>query len=77
MRKLVYTMFISNNRPSFQLWLNENLVKHQKVSTYYENDYLESFLLLFMCLLTAKFVKNSHIWARIYFIFLNNALKQR
>ena len=31
-------MFISNNRPSFHLWLNENLVKHQKVSKYYEND---------------------------------------
>ena len=29
-----------------------------------------------MRLLTAKFVKNSDIWTRIYFIFLNNALKQ-
>ena len=31
-------MFISNNRPSFHLWGKENLVKHQKVSKYYEND---------------------------------------
>ena len=27
-------MFISNNRPSFHLWWNENLVKHRKVSKY-------------------------------------------
>ena len=31
-------MFISNNRPSFYLWGKENLVKHQKVSKYYENN---------------------------------------
>ena len=36
-RKLVYTMFISNNRVSFHLWWKENLVKIQKVSKY-END---------------------------------------
>ena len=29
-----------------------------------------------MTLLRAKFVKNSVIWARIYFIFLKNALQQ-
>ena len=29
-----------------------------------------------MSLVTAKFVKNIHIWARIYFIFVNNVLKQ-
>ena len=43
MRQLVYTMFISNNHfissnPSFHLWWMENLVKHQKVSKYYETD---------------------------------------
>ena len=31
-------MFISNNRASFYLWWKENLVIHQKVSKYYEND---------------------------------------
>ena len=31
-------MFISNNRPSFHLWWKEKLVKHQKVSKYYETD---------------------------------------
>ena len=36
MWQLVYTIFISNNRPLFQLWRKENLVKHQKVSNYYE-----------------------------------------
>ena len=29
-------MFISNNRPSFHLRWTKNLVKHQKVSIYYE-----------------------------------------
>ena len=38
MRQLVYTLFISNNHPSFHLWWKENLVKHQKVSKYYETD---------------------------------------
>ena len=38
MRQLVYAIFISNNHPSFPLWWNENLVKHQKVSKYYETD---------------------------------------
>ena len=41
--------------------VKERLVKHQKVSKYYENDYLKNFLLLFMSLLTAAIVKNSHI----------------
>ena len=31
-------MFITNNRASLHLRWNENLVKHQKVSKYYEND---------------------------------------
>ena len=30
-------MLISNNRASFHLWWKKNLVKHQKVSEYYEN----------------------------------------
>ena len=30
--------FITNNQSSFQLRWKENLVKHQKVSEYYEND---------------------------------------
>ena len=31
-------MFISNNCLSFHLWWMENLLKHQKVSKYYETD---------------------------------------
>ena len=31
-------MFITNNQPLFQLWWKENLVKHQKVSKYYDHD---------------------------------------
>ena len=36
MKQLVYKVFLSNNRASFHLWLKKNLVKHQKVSKYYE-----------------------------------------
>ena len=35
-KQLAYTMFITNNRALFQLGWKENLVKHQKVSKYYE-----------------------------------------
>ena len=37
-RQLVYATFISNNRALLHLGWKENLVKHQKVSKYYEND---------------------------------------
>ena len=42
---------------------------HQKVSKYHEHDLLQNFILLFMSLVTALIVKNSHILAGIYFIF--------
>ena len=48
----------------------ENLLKPQKVSKYYEHDFLRKFLLLFMSLLTALIVKSSHILAAISFKFL-------
>ena len=76
MRQLVYTILISNNCSSLHLWWTENLVKPQQVSKYDEKDCLQIFLLLFMSLLPTKFVKNSHIWVKIYFIFLKNVLKQ-
>ena len=76
MRQLVYTILISNNRPSFHLWWKQNLGKLQQVSNYFEKDCLQIFLLLFLFLLPTKFVKNSHIWGKIYFIFLKNVLKQ-
>ena len=41
-----------------------------------KNDYLQNFLLLFISLLVAIFVKKSHIEDRIYFIFLKNVLRQ-
>ena len=31
-------MYISNNHASLHFWCKENLVKHQKVSKYYETD---------------------------------------
>ena len=69
-------MFISNNRTSFHLWWKKNFVKHRKFSKCYETYCLEYFLLLFMFLLTAKLVKESHIYSRILCIFLQNILKQ-
>ena len=69
-------MFISNNLPSFHLRWKKNLVKYWKVSKDAETDCLQNFLFLFMFLLTAKFVKNSHIQSRTFFIFLKNVLKQ-
>ena len=39
------------------------------------DKYSQNFLLLLIYLLTDKFVKYSHIWARIYFIFLKDNLK--
>ena len=76
MKQLVYTMFISNNRPSFHLWWKKNLVKHWKVSKYYETNCLQNFLLLFMFLLTTKFVKNSDVPATILFLFIKIVLNQ-
>ena len=60
----------SNNYASFHLRWKENLVKYQKASKYYDYDCLRNLLLLFVSLLTATIVKNSYIFARIYFIFL-------
>ena len=68
-RQLTYTIFITNNRVSFHLWWNENLVKHRKVSKYYNHDCLQNSPLLFMSLWTAQVVKSSQILAGIYFIF--------
>ena len=55
---------------------NNNAVKHQKVPLYYFHDCLKNFILLFMSLLTAQVVRNSHVEAKIYFIFSRNILKQ-
>ena len=68
---------MNNNRPSFHLWRRENLVKHKKVSKYYEKDSLQNFLSLFMSLLTAKFVRNGHTYARIYFFFSKKCRKTK
>ena len=51
-------MFITNNHASFNL---------KKRSKYYVHDYLQNFILLFMFLLTAPIVKNSHFgWNLLY-----------
>ena len=69
-------MFISNNPTFFHLWWIQKLVKDGKVSKYYQTDCLQNFSLLLMILLTAKLVQNNHNYARIFFIFLKNVLKQ-
>ena len=73
MIQLIYTIFISNKRTPFPFWWQENLVKHQYVSKNYETDFLQTFLLCFMFLLTAELVKNSHI--KVLFIFLKTRPK--
>ena len=45
MRQLAYAMFITNNHNEFHLWWKENLVKHQKVSKYYDQDCSKTFIL--------------------------------
>ena len=69
MGQLVYTIFISNNRTSFHLWLNENLVKHRHVPRYYGSDYVQNFLLFFVFLLTAKLVKDRQIYIKLSLSF--------
>ena len=59
-RQLIHTMCISNNCQSFILWWKKNLIKDQRVSIYYENYCLQNFLLYFISLSTAKFVKKKH-----------------
>ena len=75
MRQLIYTMFISNNRILLHLRRKENLIKHQKVSKYYENICLQNFLFLCMSLLKALIVKNNHIETKTYFFFLKKLRK--
>ena len=43
-RQLVYTIFITNNYNSFHLWWKENLVKHQIVWKYYDQDCCKNLL---------------------------------
>ena len=68
--------FITNNHTLFHLWWDESLLNHQKVSKYDKRDCLQKIILLLMSLLTALIVKNSHILAGLYFIFLKNVLYQ-
>ena len=69
-------MFVSNKRPSFHMCSKKNLVKHRKVSKYYETGCLQIFLLTFLLVLTTNFVKKGHIQARILFMFLKGVLNQ-
>ena len=37
-------MFTTNNHGLFHMWCKENLMKHQKVSNYYDSNYSSAFL---------------------------------
>ena len=75
-RRVAYTMLLSNNCASFHFCRKRNLAKHKKVLKYSKNVCLKRFLFLVISFVTAKFVKNKHFQARIYFVFLKNVLKQ-
>ena len=74
--QLVYPMFISKNYPFFSLMAKAKFCKITKSLKILSNWFSSKFYFLFMFLLTTIFVKNSHILARIFFIFLKNVLKQ-
>ena len=67
-------MVKADNLPSFHLWWRENLVKYRKVLIYYQTDYLQNIVLLFLFLLVTNFVKNSHISDKIFYIFQRTVL---
>ena len=51
-------------------------MKPRKVLKYYQADYLQNIVLLFMFLLTTNFVEKSHILAKIFYIFLQTVHNQ-
>ena len=67
-------MIFNKNRVSFHLLWKENLVKHQKVSKYY--DHLQNFLLLFRSLLTAQIAKTVIFWVEFTLFFSKDVLDQ-
>ena len=66
--------FIINNQASFYFVVKVKFAQPSKVSKYHEHDYLQNLFLIILFLLGALIVKNSHILAAIYDIFLKNVL---
>ena len=64
-----YTMFISSNHASFHLWWKKNLLKHQKVSKYYESgcSYIANQLLI--TTFRIKSLSKLDDWMRILYRF--------
>ena len=55
-------MFISNNHASFHLLLEQNLIRYQKVSKYYDHDYtLLTPVILFSTSVNAAVVAKSAV----------------
>ena len=63
-------MFITNNKILFHLWRMKNLVKHEKISKYYDQDCLKNILLPFMSSLRAPIFKSSLFLVQIFITFL-------
>ena len=76
MTQLEYTMFITNNHDSFHLWWQEDFVKRQNVSKYYDQDCMKNSLLLFIPFYQLQLLKIVIFWAGIFFIFLKNVIEQ-
>ena len=62
-------MSITNNHGSVYMWWKENLVKHQKVSKYYNHDCPQNFILLFMPSLKVPIVKKVIFWLELTLSF--------
>ena len=72
---LIYP-FITNNHTSFHLWLKQKWLNHQKILKFNAHRCLKNFLLLYLSLLTALIVKNTHFFPGLCFILLRNVLNQ-
>ena len=57
--------FFTNNQALFHLRRKENLRNRQKFLKYYEHDCPQDFLFLFISLVNALIVKDTHILAGI------------
>ena len=69
-KQLVSIMFINNNCASFCSLLKEKLVKHQKASKYYDQNFecLQNVFLLFISVISLNCQKQSHFgWNLFYF----------
>ena len=63
--QLVYTIFIGNNHTLFRVWRKENLVKHLKVSKYYDPDFLSYFTAVSLNTVNTESLNTTEIFAEL------------